>query len=310
MIDHNRCPKCVLLAPLRKSAGSSQASFAYRVARNANFCFGWHFHEEYELKLIVSSQGVRFVGDNISGYGDGDLVLLAPRVPHTWQSEPRKRQGGWNIARVIHFREDFLGTHLFEQLDLQHIKRMLELSARGLSFGPDVRTKAAAKIIAMNRMSTACRLASFLEVLDMLARSRQIMPIAGPAFVPACDHSKERKIDLVCKYVNANYMRPITQAEVIALVGMGASAFSSFFKKCVGVSFVQYVNELRVSHACQMLVETDLPILEISFRVGFCNLSNFNRRFLQIKKMSPRQYRTMYLAKSGSQQEKRLTLIA
>lgn len=299
-----------MLAPIRKSASLARSPFAYRVARNAKFRFEWHFHEEYELTLVVRSQGVRFVGDSISGYRDGDLVLLGPRVPHTWQSEPQEGRAGWNTARVIHFREDFLGPNLFENLELRHIKRMLETSARGLCFASDVRNKAAAKIMAMSRMSTVRRVSSFLELLDMLANSRKAMTIAGPGFVPSLDLTKQRRIDMVCKYVNEHYARTISQAEVVDLVGMGASAFSTFFKKSVGLTFVQYVNELRISHACRMLVESDLPILEISMRAGFYNLSNFNRRFLQIKKMSPRAYRLMYTANgANSARAEAMTLV-
>ena len=79
--------------------------------------------------------------------------------------------------------------------------------------------------------------------------------------------------------------------EVAELLGMTPSAFSRFFRRATGRTFVDYLGALRIAHACELLVETDLPVLQISLAAGFNNLSNFNRRFRRLKGMTPGEYR-------------------
>lgn len=71
---------------------------------------------------------------------------------------------------------------------------------------------------------------------------------------------------------------------------MSVSAFSRFFKRTLGKTFTDYVTELRLSHACKLLLETDASISEAAFQAGFNNLSNFNRRFLEWKSIRPRVF--------------------
>ena len=48
----------------------------------------WHYHAQYELLLITKSTGIRFVGDSVSQFYPGDLVLVGPYLPHLWRNDP------------------------------------------------------------------------------------------------------------------------------------------------------------------------------------------------------------------------------
>ena len=281
-------------ASIQKLPAPQRSSFIYRIKVTTQFRFNWHFHPEYELTLIVRSQGKRFVGDNISDYGDGDLVLLGPDLPHTWQSLPSHPSRERHRACVIQFREDFLGDGLFDSLEFRQVRAMFKRSARGLCFSGPAHDEAAQRIVALAELHGVARLAALLEILDLLSRSRRVQSISGPGFVPSLHQANHRRIDRVCEYINENYQRSISQPYVAGLVNMRPSAFSSFFKKTVGVTFIDYVNNLRISHASRLLIDTDQSVLEICQLSGFTNLSNFNRRFLRVKGVSPRKYRAAY----------------
>ena len=92
-------------------------------------------------------------------------------------------------------------------------------------------------------------------------------------------------------YINAHSTEPLQQSEVAAMLQMSSSRFSQFFRRSTGRTFVQYVNALRVALACRLLIDTDLSITEVCFQSGFFNISNFNRRFKEVKSMSPNQFR-------------------
>lgn len=281
-------------AAIQKLPIPQRSSFIYRVKSNAGFRFNWHFHPEYELTLIVRSRGKRFVADNISDYRDGDLVLLGPNLPHTWQSLPAAKERSRHKACVIQFQESFLGEDFFESIEFRQVKNMLRRSAQGLCFQGRTRDEAARRIEKLGQLSGLRRLTSLLEILELLSRSRKTTTISSAGFVPSLHRVNHQRIDRVCNYINENYRKAISQPEVAEMVQMSPSALSNFFKKTVGQTFVEYVNSLRISHACRLLIDTDRSILDICYDSGFNNLSNFNRRFLRSKGMSPRQYRSAH----------------
>lgn len=288
-------------ASIQKLTTPQQSSFIYRTKSVSRFKFNWHFHPEYELTLIVRSRGKRFVASDISDYHDGDLVLLGPNLPHTWSSVPLTNRRARHRACVIQFRDDFLGDAFFDREEMGPIKRLLRRSASGLSFSGRARNQAAQRMIALAQSSGFRRLLELLEILDLLARSRKATVIADPGFIPTLHHADHWRIDRVCTFINENYTHPLKQPQVAEVVGMSPSGFSSFFKKTVGRTFIDYLNNLRISHACRLLIDTDLSILSVSHRSGFSNLSNFNRRFLRMKRMSPRAYRRQFQRQETSE---------
>ena len=81
--------------------------------------------------------------------------------------------------------------------------------------------------------------------------------------------------------------------------GMSESRFSRFFRRATGNTFTDFVNHVRINRACQLLMESEHPITRIGFDVGFNNMANFNRRFLDIKGMTPREYRRQVATRFG-----------
>lgn len=257
--------------------------------------FLWHFHHFYELNLIIKGRGTRFVGDSIRHYEDGDLVLMAPNLPHTWYGDPRlpaNRQPHYSIG--LQFSSSFIGEGLQTDPDWKHIRRLLAKSARGIRFIGRKREEAMRMITGLEAASGPARLINFLQVLDLLAKSKRQELLSSRAFEPQPPAS-EKRIDKVRSYVSQNYTHPLALEEVAAVAELSVPAFCRFFKATTGKTLVAYVNELRIGLACKLLVETDARISGIAFEAGFGNLSNFNRRFLGLKGVSPVVYRQKYL---------------
>ena len=99
------------------------------------------------------------------------------------------------------------------------------------------------------------------------------------------------RIDLVRKYVEENYMHPITVGSASRRFFMSEGYFLHFCRKNLGMSFMNYVRSFRVAKACEMLAETNLPISEISRLCGFGGPTQFNRAFRADTGMAPRDYR-------------------
>jgi len=279
-------------ASFESIVAQSHCSFIYRTFKIRGFPFRWHFHPEYELTLIVAGEGRRFVGDDISDFAAGDLVLLGRNLPHTWHSRPAEFSSpARSHAVCIQFAEDFLGAGFFATPELNRVRRLLKRSALGLRFGRRSQKAIAQRMIAMRELDPLRRLVELIAMLDLLARSRDVTELATAGFVPSLRVEDRQRIDRVYRFVNDNFTRLLDSDEAARLVHMSATTFSRFFHRISGKHFTAYVNELRIGSACRLLIETDRGISQIALEVGFGNLSNFNRRFLELKKMRPRDYR-------------------
>lgn len=283
-------------AHVQRVTHSRETSWVYRVKSDPKFSRGWHFHPEFELTYIQASQGRRLVGDAIENYRTGDLVLLGSNLPHMWRSEdPVKessRRRALHRAIVIQFTESFLGTQFFNLPELENVQELLRRANRGLLIVGTTRDEVASRMAAIAKLGRFERLIELLQILHTLSRGKNdIREICRTAVVGVPSNGLQRRIDRVFRHLHEHYTMPIVQTEVASLLGMNPASFSRFFKKTTGITFVECVGELRVSHACNLLVDTDLSVLEIGLRSGFNNLSNFNRRFLHLKKSTPREYR-------------------
>lgn len=284
------------------SAG--RASFRTFERRDWQFPFYWHYHPEFELTLILDSSGQRLVGDSIADYGPGDLVLLGPNLPHSWRSGPAKsRARKVHRAVVTQFREDFLGDRFFTLDEVRPLARLLKRAASGLAFGHTrAGRKAARELADMPSLPPARRLLALLNVLSDLAGDTQARQISMGHIRPICRIEEQKRIDSICRYLNENFAEKINFAELAGLLHMDQASICRFFRRATGRTMTTYVNELRVGSASQLLMETDASILEIGFRVGFGNYSNFSRQFKRIKGYGPRDLRQQFLTKEGTPQ--------
>jgi AraC-like DNA-binding protein len=259
-----------------------------RVAKR--FDFHWHAHEQFELTLILQSEGKRFVGDHIGDYRPGDFVLLGPSLPHCWLSQQPALQSDRQVAVVVQFDRAFLGPEFFSRPEMVSVRQLLDRSVTGLAFPLDRQEEERIMMERLPETAPTDRLLLLLKLLNRLSHA-VAAPLSSPGFLPDYRHDQHRMIDHVCSYLNENYLEPLEQSAVARMVGMGPARFSQFFRCGTGRTFVQYVNAIRVSHACRLLIETDLSITEVCFKSGFSNVSNFNRRFKEVQTISPSAFR-------------------
>ena len=98
-------------------------------------------------------------------------------------------------------------------------------------------------------------------------------------------------VDLVLEYVFSNHSSGVKMSEAATLVGMSEPTFSKYFKRATGQNFSDLVRKLRLAHARRLLQHSDNAISEICYDVGFSNLSNFNRHFLNDAGETPSHFR-------------------
>jgi AraC-like DNA-binding protein len=250
----------------------------------------WHYHDEYELHLIVASSGKAFVGDWIGQFQPGHLVLTGPRLPHNWISTDLAGGSVRERDLVIQFAHEPVAQAAAHLPELREVLPLLERARHGIEFfglGDRAhehwrRTKAARGL---------ARLSAFCAYLCEMAACTDYRLLSNAQMQGTDDDHSLDQINAVVSRITEQLDHPLSAGRIAAELGMTESRFSRFFRRATGNTFTDFVNRVRINRACQLLMESDRPITEICYDVGFNNVSNFNRRFLDIKGMTPREFR-------------------
>lgn len=267
--------------------GSGKSFNCYEV-RVPYFDFFWHFHPAYELTLITEGKGKRLAGDSMETFSPGDLVLVGPMLPHVWVSE--EQPGSSCSALVIQFPQALVNT-LESFPECQSLRNnLLEAASHGWQMQVTDKETLMEKFSKIPHLEGAASIAAFIDLFDLVTQ----LPgrkLASPGYKSAKNETHSKRINKILVYVEKHYIEEIKLGEAAKTVHLSESAFSKYFKRTMGKTFFDYVNEVRISRACLLLRDTDQSISEIALDSGFGNLSYFNRIFLKKKHTTPYTFR-------------------
>ncbi len=251
-----------------------------------------HYHPEVELTLIIKGHGMRFVGDSIQPFEEGDLCLLGGSLLHSWYSSESSTQAE---AIVIQFPPSMLHKLGDQWAELSRLPQLLPRCQCGLKIdGPQRETVGQLMWeIVSAPAGSARRFALLLEAFEELLQCDAARPISTAPPMPSSADGSFSHFQKIMQYLHERMPEAPEQAEMAAMAQMTPAGFSRFFKRMVGKSYVDYINAWRIGLACRQLMHTDAPITTIALNCGFENLSNFNRRFRQYKGTTPREYRRL-----------------
>jgi AraC-like DNA-binding protein len=251
------------------------------------FEFKWHYHPEYELTLIVKGKGMRLVGDSYLPFQAGDLVLLGSGIPHTWESDANSHETV--VAVVIQFSEDFIVNFMNSEA-FYKIKKLLQTSVRGLFFQNPLTMNIEHQMMIIASEKGVKQITALLNVLNDLAYQNH-ESLASTFYSPKNSKENETRINIVFNYIKQNAASTILLEQAAASVHLTTGAFCKFFKRMTGKTFSDYVNEIRIGNACNLIAHTDKTITQIAIESGFENQTYFNRVFLKKKNCTPKQFR-------------------
>ncbi len=252
----------------------------------------WHYHPEYELTLILDSQGVRYVGNHIENFGEGDLVLLGPNLPHCWKNTGDHRKPARAI--VVQWQEELLGAGWVEHPEFGPIRRLLQVASQGARFKQPVTKQVQEMMLQLLDMPPFKKLVQLLEILDLLAGTEEKQLLCEHGFSYPLNYGDNQRINVVYNYVQEHYDEKITLADIAGLVHMNEESFSRFFSRIIRKPFFTFLNEYRVNMACKLLIETDMQVAQISYACGYESLPFFYRQFGKFSNMPPRSYRKQF----------------
>lgn len=282
---------------------SLQANCSY-VARhefkNQQTKSNWHYHPEMELVYIKQGSGSRYIGNNISPFFAGEVILLGENIPHVWRFNKERLSNGYAKdaeALSIHFHTSSLGKDIFELQEAYLLPQLFEKAKSGLIIKGDGRGKVAKLMEEAVEAANLDRILILLTILKTLAESADLSPICITHNLPTrCNEYDQTRFEEICTYTLTNFKNDITLAEISAISHLSTTSFCRYFKAITKKTYYNFLNEIRVSHACKLLIEDKVTTNAICFDSGFKNVSNFYRHFKKVTGVTPFEYKKKHLS--------------
>jgi len=248
----------------------------------------YHFHPEIEITWIIQSKGQRIVGDSISPFSAGDLVLIGSSLPHQYLNW----QQGVAIAKVLHFRPGIFGSDFLSAPEMVTIRRLLSAAGRGIVFSAATRLAATERMETISKCDAGMeRLMALLDLLKVLADDQGASPLASLAYAHPAKSSQIKRLQRVMNLLEDRWREPLALEEVAKVAALHPQSLSRFMRQHLGLTYQGYLKQLRLRHVANLLLTTERTIADIAFHCGFNNLANFNRLFLASFGRSPSSYR-------------------
>ena len=258
----------------------------------------WHYHPECEITFIMKGHGTLFIGDRILDYGDNELVLIGPNLPHEWRSKIKVHPDNHSQSLAVHFKPDCWGKDFGKIPEMSEVNKLLDNASRGIL----IKNKKAKEEIKedLNKMNDAkgiVKMGILLSILGTIVNVKEMEFISSIGFVDSIQNDFNERINRIYEYVMKNFKSSISIEEVANNIFMTSTSFCHFFKKSTNKTFTQYVNEIRIGYACKLLYENKSNITMTAYESGFENLAHFNKQFKKVKGITPSQYLKQFIKK-------------
>ncbi|MBC7417537.1 MAG: helix-turn-helix transcriptional regulator [Pedobacter sp.] len=273
-------------------------SFFVKKIDQHHFETPFHFHDLCEMNYVVEGFGKTIVGDSISNFSSGDLVLMNANLPHIWYNDPTYfKENTFFAAKAIvtYFDPEFLINLTADGLYDVQIQTFLEKAKRGVRFFGKTKENAIRKLNAIFDKEGLEKVIYFLDVIHLLLNSNEYECLASIGYRHSLNERDTQRMNNVYQYLIKNFSETISLSQIASVANLTPPAFCNFFKKKTQKSFTEFLNELRVGHACKLLQNQELTISTVCFQSGYQNMTNFNNFFKKITKQTPSQYRKEFI---------------
>ncbi len=259
----------------------------------------WHYHSEVELIHLKKGEGTQFVGDNISRFKSGDVIIVGSNLPHYWRFDDIYYEEDSKVkadVRVAHFQEKFWGEQFLDLPENLSIRNALEKSKRGIRISGKTKQLVADILESLMKAEGHHRVVLLMEALSAIGTCSNLTYLSSIGFKQDLVEAENDRINTIYDYSIRNFRNKIQLEEIAAMANISPNSFCRYFKSRTRKTFSQFLIELRVGHACKLLIENNLSIKQICYESGFNNFTSFHKYFKMITGKSPLTYQKEFTA--------------
>lgn len=285
-------------ATLKKATPNPEQSFNIRKDIGHAILSAWHYHPECELLVLKRTSGTCLIGDHVGPFKNGDVFLFGSNLPHTFRCEKKyieRNDEKIGETIVILFQNNIWGETFLNLPEICPIVKLLNISKLGLRLKGVTRRKVAKIAEEMLQDSPARKLINLFSALEIIASSKEYQIISSNGFNPEVNSVDQNRINTIFEYTFNNYHQKVVLEDVAGIINMGKHSFCRYFKLKTKKTYIGFLMEVRIGHACRLLVEEDYNMAEIGYACGYNNISHFYHQFKALTKKNPLDYRQQYL---------------
>lgn len=260
----------------------------------------WHYHAEVELIYFKKGSGTQFIGDSIKRFSSGDIVLVGAHLPHYWKFDEHyfnDDQENHADVVVVHFCETFWGNHFLNLPENKGIKLTLEKAQRGIQIIDEKKEHIGTLMEEILEATGSQRIILLMEALLAIESSTKEKSLSSMGFRNNFEETENDRINAIYNYSLTHFKRKIQMEEMAAVANISPNSFCRYFKTRTRKTYTQFISEIRVGHACKLLIEDSLNVKQICYESGFHNFASFHKHFKIITGQSPLSYQKSYLHK-------------
>ncbi len=237
-----------------------------------------HGHHHFLLTLITEGEGVQTLNGREIPFGPGDLFLLSPADFHKNTVPP----GGGFSYYGLKFTYELLDARLSGLLALDKLPLYLHLPREAAEVACFLFRQLVAECAGEEQPGSRAYLQAMVEQLMILAlrHMKSEDRVCPEAF-----------INRALGYLYSHFSENITVGDAAAYVGYTPNYFNTCFHRQMGLPFGEYLRQLRLNYAENLLRSSVVPVTEVASESGFGSLSYFSRCFRDQYGVGPQQYR-------------------
>jgi len=273
-------------------------TFSIRRDVQAHFPTLWHYHPELEIQLTLRGEGIRLIGDNISHFAAGEIILLGENLPHSWRSSEeyyQKNSSRSVEAIIIQFHQDCFGRDFFNLPEARLIKKLFEKAKKGLLIKGKTRVQLTRLMIEASAAKGLERFILLLKILNAMSETEEYETLASAHAFYKSNEAESLRLSKIYNYALSNYSKEISIQDIASVANLSETSFCRYFKTLTKKTFCNFLIEIRISHACRYLLEDRDSAEVICAKCGFKNPSNFYRHFKKVTGNTPRAYKRQYM---------------
>lgn len=271
--------------------------FFIRITDRPYFSTEFHFHRECQMNYIIESEGKRIIGDSVEAFESDELTFLGSDIPHVWHNDKpyfEKNKSAHQAKSISLFLDPDKLLELLSHLGpISKLESFLNTARRGIKFSGQTKRALKQLLFEMAEQEGLARVITLLKTLDLLCSTTEYELCASNGYVNTYQAKDNDRMDKVFKHVLSNFTTEIKLEKIAAMANMNKQAFCRYFKSRTQKTFIQFVNEIRIGHACKLMADGESHIAGLAYHCGYNSLSNFNRFFKEIKGVSPREHLRM-----------------
>lgn len=247
-----------------------------------------HQHKEIQISSVIVGEGTYIIGDCVGEFKEGDIFVIGENLPHVFKLDDAFEQQC--EMSTVFFSKNSYGEHFFDLPEFEHFQNFFNNAILGYEV---LSNKEELNLLLYNikSLSKYEQFTSFLEILNIIS-SAQKRKLSSMINLKKYAGDEGKRMSDIFKYTMDNFHKEITLNEVADIANMTPNAFCRYFKQRTTKTFVNFLIDVRIGNACKLLAKNnDLSITEISYKSGFNNLANFNRKFKAVKGVTPSEYK-------------------